>query len=157
MNYIRAAPPRRHLIVVCEVSSFRKTYSHVCSIFDLFQRCSIIYVIMPFERRVDDPTPTVLQAGDVVEILAGPATGKIGLIAVDRNANFVDCDLYARPDSIGVDVVEAVEIDLELLGVLQEGGLIPADGTLQLSRRWFSNDADLALVRLGECPTDIVG
>jgi hypothetical protein len=96
--------------------------------------------------RVENPLDTLLKVGDLVKLLVGPAKGGIGEVVVERNGNYVDCDPYARPDSIGVHVVERANIDPELVQTLGAIADLSEYSLFGTTIRWCGSSEQLELV-----------
>ncbi len=92
-------------------------------------------------RRVETPTPTIFQRGDLVKALIGPAIGRVGAVVVERNGNYSDYEPYVSEDSIGVSFAEREELDLELENLVR--GLIDHEATVRTVVRWFDSTEQL--------------
>lgn len=99
----------------------------------------------PKERR-EDATEEALKVGDLVECLVGPAIGKIGLVIIDRNGNYVDYQDHAGIDSIGVQVVERMNQGNPAVQALLQSGLVSPDARFESATRWFDDPEQLSLV-----------
>jgi hypothetical protein len=93
-------------------------------------------------HRVDNPIPAFYEVGDIVKMLIGPAKGSYGIVVVERNANYVDNAVYAKPESIGVASTEKIDVDPLLQDAL---GLGPEQMT-ETVVRWFDTPAQLKMV-----------
>jgi hypothetical protein len=96
-------------------------------------------------ERTENPQPTELQKGDMVDILVGPAAGKVGLVVVERNGNYKDSEPYASPESIGVQVIQQITMDETLRNALIGTGNVAPDSTLEQAIRWFDEPDQLRL------------
>jgi hypothetical protein len=83
-----------------------------------------------------------------VKILVGPATGRLGLVVIDRNGNYIDYEPYSAADSIGVQVVEPMQIAPELRELLISDRFIAndEDSLRETAVRWFDSPEQLELV-----------
>jgi hypothetical protein len=87
------------------------------------------------QDRVKSPRKTIFETGDIVEILIGPATGRLGRIVVDRNGNYNDCEPYCDPEGVGVSVVEETNTSEQIQKII--GGLTTQDPRAHTVVRWF--------------------
>jgi hypothetical protein len=93
------------------------------------------------KQRIDNPITAPYDNGSPVRVLIGPAKGNLGIVVVDRNANYVDHEPYVGPESIGVLVTE-----LEDLPPFIEKGLVGEASSQALSKgvvRWFNGAGQL--------------
>ena len=97
------------------------------------------------ERRIENPAPTVYQPGDIVKILIGPATDRLGRVVVERNGNYHDYEPYSASEGIGVEVVERRGLAPELEKMIAE--LTDPECLVHKVVRWFDNPQQLELVR----------
>jgi len=96
--------------------------------------------------RVDNPLPTVYEVGDRVRILIGSATGKEGVVVVDRNGNYKDYEPYCSKESIGVAVLEKGKIDPVLRAVMTEIDNKFSKPLYRSVIRWFDTPDQLELI-----------
>lgn len=99
----------------------------------------------PKERK-EDATEEVLKVGDLVECLIGPAIGKIGVVVIDRNGNYVDYQDQAGINSIGVQVIERMDTQDPVSQALLQSGLVKPDASFESATRWFDGPEQLSLV-----------
>lgn len=99
-------------------------------------------------NRIENPIPTVFEKGDLVIILIGPATGKIGQVVVERNANYVDKEPYSADDDIAVQVVELMQLAPSLRDIIIASDLVIDSGEVftEAAIRWFDTPDQLELV-----------
>jgi hypothetical protein len=102
----------------------------------------------PPSVRVKDPQKTAFNPGDVVKIGIGPATGRIGIVAVERNANYQDYEPYAGDEAIGVRVAEQVTESLVLREIIS--GLVGKTNGIKSVLRWFDDASQLFLLQKAE-------
>ncbi len=100
------------------------------------------------KRRKEDAVETPLKRGDIVKILIGPATGKIGIVVVERNANYQDSEPYSSDESIGVKVAEESDEGAELAGMIDS--LTQRPNRIKTSTRWFDDTTQLEVVQKAE-------
>jgi len=86
-------------------------------------------------NKVDAPKITLYDKGDIVEILIGPATGRLGKVVVPRNGNYKDNEPYVNGESIGVEVVERMEFDSNLEKIVEL--LEDHESKVRKVVRWF--------------------
>lgn len=100
-------------------------------------------------QRIENPLTTAFNVGDLVKVLVGPATGKNGLVVVDRNGNYVDYEPYSSADSIAVSVFERKEMDPTMERIIV--GLTQDPETMYHRQvRWFDGPDQLELVQRQE-------
>ena len=106
--------------------------------------------------RVENPTPTVLRVGDLVKFLEGPATGKVGVVVVDRNGNYVDHEPYCSEDAIGVQAVEITQLAPELRSLLVKSGVVDTseDALTETVTRWCDGPDKLEFLLRPEAEAD---
>ncbi len=97
------------------------------------------------KRRKEDAVETPLNRGDVVRILIGPAIGKIGVVVVERNANYGDYEPYASDESIGVRVAEESTDGAELAELVDR--LTQRTNRIKTVTRWFDDTTQLEIVQ----------
>ncbi|HJX06049.1 MAG TPA: hypothetical protein VJ461_05010 [Candidatus Nanoarchaeia archaeon] len=98
------------------------------------------------EERLKSAKPGSYEVGSMVKVLIGPAKGRIGVVLVDRNANYSDYEPYAGKESIGVAVVEKESLDKNLEARLLEEGFRSEDFSKTVIR-WFDGPDQLELAR----------
>lgn len=111
-----------------------------------FEWVDIDSFIFPNPReRIGNPEDTPLQRGDIVQAKIGPATGKLGIVVVERNGNYEDCLDEVGLEQIGVGFAEGNPIDQDLMKMLESArsGLIPKIRTVI---RWFDSPEQLEVV-----------
>ncbi len=96
-------------------------------------------------KRVENPEPTVYQRDDIVRVLVGPAEGRLGKIIVERNGNYIDYEPYCSADSIGVTVVERMDLHLYLEKMIT--ALNDHESLIHTVVRWFDSPEELELVK----------
>ena len=97
------------------------------------------------KERVENPIGTRLSSGDIVRINVGPARGKIGIVVVERNGNYVDSEPYCDDESIGVKVAEETPEDPTIKAIVDR--LTSRDNSIRTVVRWFDNDEQLTLMQ----------
>jgi hypothetical protein len=97
----------------------------------------------PRERK-EEVVETPLKKGDVVRILIGPATGKIGIVVVERNGNYVDYEPYANAEAIGVRVAEEAKESKDLAKFLD--AITQRPNSIQTVTRWFDDETQLEVM-----------
>ena len=97
----------------------------------------------PKERKAD-AVPGPFAVGTVVEMLEGPAKGKIGAVVVDKNSNYQDSEPYVGDDSIGVAVLGNADINEILAASLEKGGVKSSD---LKELRWFDGAYQLSPIK----------
>ena len=110
-----------------------------------FERVNIQAFLYPTPReRVADPKPVTFEVGDFVKAKIGPAKGQIGVVVVERNANYTDYEPYAGDETIGVGFAEHDDIADELKAAV--AGLTKTSDDIISVVRWFDNAKQLQLV-----------
>jgi hypothetical protein len=109
------------------------------------------------KRRIENPIPTFFQVGDLVRILTGPATGKIGQVVVERNANYEDKEPYSADEDIAVSAVEPTQIDPFLRGLITSSGSVidSEDAFTETAVRWFDTPDQLELILRSQTDSDV--
>ncbi len=94
-------------------------------------------------QRVENPVETELVSGDIVRALVGPATGKIGIVVVERNGNYIDYEPYCHKEGIGVGFAEQEDLAPELAGIVEQ---LTKNSTIINVVRWFEPSNQLEVV-----------
>lgn len=98
------------------------------------------------QMRVESPQESFFHPGDVVRMEVGPATGKIGIVVVERNGNYLDSEPYRNDEAIGVSVAEeAPEVHPVLKEVIDK--LTQGQTNVRTVVRWFDNPEQLTLLQ----------
>lgn len=114
--------------------------------------CTVFFNMAYGQIESEPEGPLQLQRGDLVEILLGPATGKIGLISTIQrgSGDRVMEDAGAARLRIGVGLIEPIEVAPELVAILRVADLLSLDeAPRQEVMRWFNNPNDLKLLVRG--------
>ncbi len=98
------------------------------------------------KQRVENPVNTYYRPGDIVKILVGPATGRIGKVVVERNGNYTDYEPYSSEESIGVAVPER-EILASAIEQMIKERIIDAESRIKTIIRWFDGPEQLEIVK----------
>ena len=102
------------------------------------------------KNRIDNPEVSVFDRGDVVQIKEGSATGKIGIVVVERNGNYEDGGPYCSDESIGVRVAEEAIEHPELRVIID--GLTQRVNSIKTVTRWFDHEEQLTLIQKIKIP-----
>lgn len=97
------------------------------------------------KERIENPVSTVYGLGDVVEILIGPAKGRLGQVVIDRNGNYCDSEPYATAESIGVEITERRQVCLGLQRLISQ--ILDPESMSHTVVRWFDSADQLELVK----------
>jgi len=110
-----------------------------------FERLNLNSLIWPTPtERVSDPLETSLNVGDFVKAKIGPAKGTIGIVVVERNANYLDKVDEVGDESIGVGFAEHENLEPDLKKAIS--GLTGSDDDIVTTIRWFDNVRQLQVI-----------
>ena len=99
-------------------------------------------------KRIENPKQCVYGVGDIVEVLIGPAIGRLGRVVVDRNGNYSDSEPDSNDEGVAVAVVERMEHPEQLEKLID--GLTDHESPVHTIVRWFDGEVindQLKLVR----------
>ena len=98
------------------------------------------------QRRKSDAVECQYPVGSIVKVLVGSRTGKVGVVVVDRNDNYIDSEPYCSDESVGIRVDGRIEVDSELEKGLISGGISPKDFEYG-ETLWFDDWDQLKFIR----------
>ena len=96
------------------------------------------------KERISNPKKTEVNVGDIVKSKIGLSKGNIGIVVVERNANYLDKLGEICDDSIGVSFAEHENIEPILEKITRE--LAGRKNDIEVNIRWFDDTSQFEII-----------
>lgn len=109
------------------------------------ERLNINNLIWPTPKeKISNPKKTEVNVGDFVRSKIGSVKGKIGIVVVERNANYVDKIDEVQDDSIGIAFAEHENYDAKIKEIISK--LTGNNDDISINIRWFNNTSQFEIL-----------
>lgn len=96
------------------------------------------------KERISNPKTTEVNVGDIVKSKIGLSKGNIGIVVIERNANYIDKLDVVRDDSIGVSFAEHENIEPIPEKITRE--LTGRRNDIVVNIRWFDDSSQFEII-----------